>query len=105
MVLHVYYFLNNDYSIRWRDESQKLFQDIFASAETYMKEVFKMTIEDRYASKVAEALFSLLVDAYIERFVLAGNSRFKLHLNFDKVLLDFVYNDSQLSKKDKDKII
>jgi hypothetical protein len=30
-------------------------------------------IEERYASKVAEAFFSLLIDGYIERFALAGN--------------------------------
>jgi hypothetical protein len=39
----------------------------------YMRDVFKMAMEERYASKVSESFFCLLIDGYIERFMLAVN--------------------------------
>ncbi len=64
-----------------------------------------MVIEERMGSKVAENLFCLLIDSYIERFVIAVNQKFKLRLPIEKALLDYVYSNSRLKKKNKDKII
>jgi len=64
-----------------------------------------MTLEERFASKVVESFFSLLIDSYIERFIIAVNQRLKLRLPIDKALLDYIYTNSKLKKKNKDKII
>lgn len=47
----------------------------------------------------------MLVDAYVERFVIAVNMRYKLKLPFEKPLLSFIYADALLSKTNKDKLI
>jgi len=64
-----------------------------------------MTVEDRFAAKVAENLFCLLVDCYIERLIIAINQKFKLRLPIEKALLDYVYSNSRLKKRNKDKLI
>ena len=38
-----------------------------------MRDVFNMAVEERFASKVSESIFSLLIDGYIERFIIAVN--------------------------------
>ena len=50
-------------------------------------------------------MYSMLVDAYVERFLIAVNMRYKLKLEFDKPLLPFIYVDSKLKKTDKNKKI
>jgi hypothetical protein len=47
----------------------------------------------------------MLVDAYVERFVIAVNMRYKLNLQFEKPLLSFIYADALLKKTNKDKLI
>ncbi len=45
----------------------------------------------------------MIVDAYIERLMIAVNMRYKLKLPFEKTLLSFVYADALLKKTNKDK--
>ncbi len=47
----------------------------------------------------------MLVDAYIERFIIAVNMRYKLKLPLEKPLLCYIYADSLLKKTDKNKLI
>ncbi len=47
----------------------------------------------------------MIVDAYIERLMLAVNMRYKLKLPFEKPLLSYVYADALLKKTNKDKQI
>lgn len=55
-----------------------------------------MISQERFAGKVAQAMYCMLVDAYVERFLIAVNMRYKLKLEFDKPLLSFIYADSRL---------
>ncbi|CDW77151.1 UNKNOWN [Stylonychia lemnae] len=98
-------YLINFFTNEWKENSSDLMEEILQCAHGYLNEVQKMTLEERFASKVAESLFSLLIDAYIERFIIAVNQRFKLKLPIEKALLDFIYTNSKLKKKNKDKII
>jgi hypothetical protein len=50
-------------------------------------------------------MYCMLVDSYVERFLIAVNMRYKLKLDFDKPLLSFIYADSKLNKTDKNKKI
>jgi len=47
----------------------------------------------------------MIVDAYIERLMIAVNMRYKLKLPFEKPLLNFVFADALLKKTNKDKQI
>jgi hypothetical protein len=47
----------------------------------------------------------MIVDAYIERLMIAVNMRYKLKLSFEKPLLSYVYADTLLKKTNKDKQI
>jgi hypothetical protein len=47
----------------------------------------------------------MIVDAYVERLMIAVNMRYKLKLPFDRPLLSYVYADSILKKTNKDKLI
>ena len=82
-----------------------MLKDVLKCAAGYMSDIFKLIPEERFASKVAESLYCLLVDAYIERFILAINQRFKLKMNIERVLLEFIYKDSLLKKNNKEKIV
>ena len=95
------FFFTND----WREKGTLYLEEALQSAHMYLTDVRKMTLEERFASKVAESCFSLLIDAYIERFIIAVNQRFKLRLPMEKVLIDYIYNDSRLKKANKNKII
>ncbi len=50
-------------------------------------------------------MYCMLVDSYVERFLIAVNMRYKLKLEFEKPLLSFIYADSKLKKTDKNKKI
>jgi hypothetical protein len=50
-----------------------MMKEIFASIEIYLRDVFKMASEEKFAGKVAESVFSLFIDAYIERLIIAIN--------------------------------
>ncbi len=45
----------------------------------------------------------MIVDAYIERLMIAVNMRYKLKLPFEKPLLSYVYADALLKKTVKEK--
>ena len=64
-----------------------------------------MINQERFAGKVAQAMYCMLIDAYVERFLIAVNMRYKLKLEFDKPLLTYIYADSKLKKTDKNKKI
>ena len=93
------------FTVPWKENHELMLQDVLKRASKYMSDIFKVIIEDRFAGKIAQALYSMLVDAYIERFAIAVNQRYKLKLPFDKPLLSVVYADSALHKTDKDKLI
>lgn len=76
-------------------------KEIFSSIEAYLRDVFKLSLEENFAKKVADSLFAMLVDGYIERLIMAINQRFKLKLPLEHVLLEFIYHDSLVPKKDK----
>ncbi len=50
-------------------------------------------------------MYCMLVDSYVERFLIAVNMRYKLKLEFEKPRLSFIYADSKLKKTDKNKKI
>eukprot|EP00347_Sterkiella_histriomuscorum_P001774 403370734 len=93
------------FTIEWKDNANQLLEEVLQCAHSYLIDIQKMAIEERFASKVAESLFCLLIDSYIERFIIAVNQRFKLRLPIDKALLDYIYSNSKLKKKNKDKLI
>ncbi len=64
-----------------------------------------MVSEESYAGKIAQALYCMLIDAYVERFLIGVNMRYKLKLPFDNPLLNFIYADALLKKTDKNKRI
>jgi hypothetical protein len=67
-------YLINFFTYKWdEDEKSEMLSKIFSTAEVYIKDVFTLIIEERFASKVAESFFCFLIDAYIERFLIAGN--------------------------------
>lgn len=68
--------------------------------------MFKIVQEERFAGKIAEALYSMIVDSYVERFIIAVFQRYKLtKVEFVKPLLKSVLEDALRSKSDKDKLI
>lgn len=68
--------------------------------------MFKIVQEERFAGKIAEALYSMIVDAYVERFIIAVFQRYKLtKVDFVKPLLKSVLEDAHKSKSDKEQVI
>jgi hypothetical protein len=55
-----------------------------------------MVSEESYAGKIAQALYCMLIDAYVERFLIGVNMRYKLKLTFENPLLNFIYADALL---------
>ena len=89
----------------WKDNHEIMLQEVLKAAGGYMQDVFKIVSEERFAGKIAQALYSMIVDAYVERLMIAVNMRYKLKLSFEKPLLAYVYGDALLKKKNKDKQI
>jgi hypothetical protein len=57
----------------WREKANEMMEEVLRCAHSYLTDIQKKTLEERFASKVAESLFCLLIDAYILRFVIAVN--------------------------------
>ena len=64
-----------------------MLKEVLKCASGYIQDVFKIVVDERYAGKVANSLYSMLIDAYVERFVIAVNQRYKLKLPIEKALL------------------
>ena len=93
------------FTVAWKENSELMLKEVLKAAGGYMQDVFKIVTEERFSGKVAEALYSMLVDAYVERFLIAVNQRYKLGLQLERPLLKYVYGDSQRKKTDKEKLI
>lgn len=50
-----------------------MLQELLKCANSYLKDANKMIADERFFGKVAEALYSMTISAYIERLVLAIN--------------------------------
>lgn len=93
------------FTVSWLKGHSEMLEEVLNSAGAAMKDKVKHVNEDRFASKVAESLYTMLVQAYVERFLIAVNMRYKLKLPIEKPLLNLIYEDSMLKKGDSNKKI
>jgi hypothetical protein len=96
----IHFFTNT-----WAQGTEIMLQEVLKCANSFLKDVNKMITDEKFFGKVAEALYSLIISAYIERLVIAINFRYKLKLPLVKPILTSVYEDALLSKTDKKKRI
>ena len=86
------------FTVTWQKDHGELLEELLASAAAALKETLRPVAEERFANKAAEALYTLLALAYVERFLIAVNMRYKLKLPIERPLLRLVYEDSLLPK-------
>ena len=98
-------FLLYFFTVTWRENHELMLKEVLKCAEGYMQDVRRIVRDERFAGKIAEALYSLLVDAYVERFLIAVNQRYKLKLLLERPLLGYIYKDALLKKTHKDKLV
>lgn len=79
--------------------------EVFKYADGFLTDAASLKIEERLVGKITDALFRMIVYAYIERFIIAINMRYKLKLELAKPLLAMVYADALLKKGDTSKQI
>jgi len=54
-------------------EPTNVVQDALENAETYLNDIQRHVTSERNREKVVDALFRLMVDAYIEKFIITVN--------------------------------
>ena len=93
------------FTVNWQKGHAEMLEEVLTSAATAMKDKLRNVAEERFANKVAEALYTMIVQSYVERFLIAVNMRYKLKIPIQQPLLRFIYEDSILPKTAKNKII
>jgi len=86
------------FTVTWQKSHGELLEELLASGAAALKDALRSVSEERFASKAAESLYSLLAHGYTERFLIAVNMRYKLKLPIERPLLKLVYEDSALPK-------
>ncbi len=61
------------FTTSWQKGHSQMLEEVLKNAGSFIKDVMRLVEEERFAGKVAESLYCLLIEAYIERFVIAIN--------------------------------
>ena len=63
-----------------QEQGNPVYDSLFKYAASYMNEIFRNIEFDGTKQKIIDQLFTLLVDAYLDRFIVSANHMLKLKL-------------------------